>query len=127
MHLLTSFLFFIFYFLFLFFFCFFFSVPFQISHNSRFVRFNPYNTGKNSIGHPICTLNVSSRERESVKPWFFIIFNIILSLILLENFISKFHFKSSSSRLEDMKIFSVNINYFHQFLGFFDISLFEMN
>ena len=31
------------------------------------------------------------------------------------------------SRLEDMKIFSININYFHGFFGFFDISMLQTN
>ena len=31
------------------------------------------------------------------------------------------------SRLEDMKIFSININYFHGFFGFFDISMPQTN
>ena len=35
---------------------------------------------------------------------------------------SKFHW-SSSICSKDVKIFSVNINYVHQFFGFFDISL----
>ena len=38
----------------------------------------------------------------------------------------KFHW-NFSSRLKDMKIFSVNMNYFHQFFGFFDISLLQKN
>ena len=45
----------------------------------------------------------------------FVTFNIIISHIFSE----KFHWISSSS-LQGMKIFSVNINYFHQFFGFFD-------
>ena len=45
----------------------------------------------------------------------FVTFNLIISRIFSE----KFHCISSSS-LQGMKIFSVNINYFHQFFGFFD-------
>ena len=45
----------------------------------------------------------------------FVTFNLIISRIFSE----KFHWISSSS-LQGMKIFSVNINYFHQFFGFFD-------
>ena len=49
-----------------------------------------------------------------VKPLFIVTFNIILGHIFPENFI-----KIS----KDMRSFSVNISYFHQFIGFFDISL----
>ena len=38
----------------------------------------------------------------------------------------KFHWNFSSCS-EDMKIFSLNINYFHQFFGFFNISLLQRN
>ena len=38
----------------------------------------------------------------------------------------KFHW-SLSSRFENIKIFSVNINYFHQFFGFSDTSLLQRN
>ena len=53
-------------------------------------------------------------SRERVKPWFFPTFDIIIDI--------------TWSRLEDMKIFllTININYFHPFFAFSDISLLEI-
>ena len=56
---------------------------------------------------------VNASSRQWVKNCFVATFNIVISYIFPE---------SSSTLSEDMKIFSVNINYFHQFFGFFDIS-----
>ena len=53
------------------------------------------------------------------KPWFLVTFNIIISHIFPEKFRL-----NCSSRSEVMKIFSININYFYQFFGIFDILLF---
>ena len=57
---------------------------------------------------------------ESVKPCFFCDFYYFSHLSW------EFH-RNFSHRSEDMKIFYVNIYYFHQFFGFFDISLLQKN
>ena len=64
---------------------------------------------------------IFQRERERMKSGLFVTFNhykLHLSW--------RFHWNCSSC-LEDMKIFSTNISYFHQFFGFFDISLLQRN
>ena len=73
--------------------------------------------------NPSCSFfkNVFSRER--MKPWFFVTLYIIISHIFPENFIGM----NFSNRSEDMKNFSVNINYFHQFFKFFYISFLQRN
>ena len=63
---------------------------------------------------------VGVRERERVKPCFFFTFNIIVNHMFSENFIK------DSQVIENIFIFSFcSINYFHQFLGSFDISLLQ--
>ena len=66
--------------------------------------------------HP-CGVSKNVPFREKVKPWFFVTFNIIISHFFLENFIE----------IPEVvqKIFSININYIHQFWEFFDISLLQ--
>ena len=64
--------------------------------------------------------NGSSREK--LDPWFFCDFKNYHRSHLSW----KFHWNSSSF-LEDMKIFSVNINYFHQFFEFFENSYLQRN
>ena len=61
---------------------------------------------------------VGVRERERVKPCFFLTFNIIVNHMFPESFIK------DSQVIEKIFIFSFcSINYFYQFLSSFDISL----
>ena len=65
---------------------------------------------------PPCGISKNKSSRKRVTAWLFVTFNIINK----SNLSWKFYW-SSSNRSEEMKIFSTNINYFHQFFGFFDI------
>ena len=65
---------------------------------------------------PCCGYSKIVFSGERVEPRFFVTFNIIISHIFHECF---------SGRLEEMKIFSFNINYFHWFFRFFDIFLLQ--
>ena len=58
---------------------------------------------------------------DRMKHWFFVIFNNI------KLYLSQKLNWGSSCRSENMKIFFVNINYFHQFFRFFDISFLHRN
>ena len=58
-------------------------------------------------------------QREG-KALFFLTFNITVSDVFAENYSLNY-----SKRLEDMKIFSVSVKYFHYFFGFFDISCYK--
>ena len=62
------------------------------------------------------------REWERLKLLFFGTFNIMITHIFRENFIE---ISQVVRRYEDMKIIFININYFHQFLGFLGISLLQ--
>ena len=64
--------------------------------------------------------NVSSKER--VKPWFFVTFNIILRHMFPENFIE---FPQVVQKIWRNSL-SILAN-FHQFFGFFDITLLQRN
>lgn len=55
-------------------------------------------------------------QRDALKPWFIVPFKA--------HFFWKLHW-NFTSHLEGMKMFFVNINYFHQFSGIFDISLLQ--
>ena len=59
--------------------------------------------------------------REMVKPWFFETFNIIVSHILPENLIE------IPQLVQKIWNLFFNINYFHQFFEFSDISLLQRN
>ena len=48
-------------------------------------------------------------------------------IVRFEKFDTPLYFWNFSSRSEDMKIFSVNINYFHRFFGSFNIFLLQRN
>ena len=67
--------------------------------------------------------NVSSKER--VKSWFFVTFNIIISYIFPENFIEIAQRVQKIWRIS-LSILAMFIN-FHQFFGFFGISLLQKN
>ena len=69
-----------------------------------------------SLIPPYCGFSKTVFSREKVKHCFFVTFNIV-RYIFPENFI-----KNPSSHLGDMKIFFVNINYFHHFFSFLTIS-----
>ena len=66
---------------------------------------------------PYVFIKIYPLERDRVKSWFFLRFNIIISHIFPENFIE--------TPQVIQKIFSVDINYFRQFFGFFDISMLQ--
>ena len=57
------------------------------------------------------------KERERVKSWVFVTFNVITITSFLK----------ISLKFLKLKIFSVNINYFHRFFGFLDIYLLPRN
>ena len=63
---------------------------------------------------PSCEFSKTVSSKKRVKPWFFVTFDIIIRHIFPENF----HWNSSILS-EYMKIFFVNINYFHQNFEFF--------
>ena len=67
--------------------------------------------------------NVSSKER--VKPWFIVTFNIIISHSFPENFIEIPQVVQKIRNIS-LSILAIFID-FHQFFGFFDISLLQRN
>ena len=91
------------------------------ANESRKVSFNrnvyDFSVDYNSIE------NVSSKENE--KPCFFVTFNIIISHIFPENFIEILEVVQKIRKIY-LSILAIFIN-FHQFLGFFDISLLQRN
>ena len=74
---------------------------------------------------PLCgfSKNVSSKER--VKLWVFVTFNIIIRHIFPENFIEIPQVVQKLWRIS-LSILAIFID-FHQFFGFFDISLLQRN
>ena len=83
-------------------------------------RLDPIKCWGINLTPPVVFPKMYLPERERVKPCFFVTFSIPKSHTCPENFI-----QNSSSPSENMKIVSVNINYFHQLFGSFDIFLLQ--
>ena len=92
--------------------CIIFSVVFKI-----FIYYLRLFSLKRDVGGGGRGVNLTSPLKGKREPCFFVTFNIILKYIFPEN----------CRLLENIKIYFVNINYFHQFFGNFDISLMQIN
>ena len=92
--------------------CIIFSVVFKI-----FIYYLCLFSFKKAVGGGGRGVNLTSPLKGKREPCFFVTFNIILKYIFPEN----------CRLLEDIKIYFVNINYFHQFFENFDISLMQIN
>ena len=71
-----------------------------------------------AVMHTPCGFSKNLFFREKVKPCCFVTFNIMVNHIFPEN---------SIEITQVVQIFFFNINYFYQFLGYFDISLLKRN
>ena len=89
-------------------------------NNTLTVNFSQFNFSQ--FDPPPCGFFKNAPFKQSVKPWFFVTFNIIVSHIFLENFIEIPQVVQKVWRLF-LSIVAIFIN-FYQCFGFFDISLF---